>query len=96
MQYSAVFAVSDTYAIELMHFLQERGIQIPKNISLVGFDNMGLCERVCPRLTTVGQDVGERAKMAVAALQKLKAGEEVNPVQTLPVSLVERESVADV
>ena len=96
MQYSAVFAVSDTYAIELMHFLQERGIQIPKDISVVGFDNMGLCERVYPRLTTVGQDAGERAKMAVAALQKLKAGEEMNPVQMLRVQLVERESVAGV
>lgn len=96
MQYTAVFAVSDTYAIELMHFLQERGIRIPKDISIVGFDNMGLCERVYPRLTTVGQDAGERAKMAVAALQKLKAGEEVNAVQTLPVSLVERESAAGV
>ena len=80
MQYTAVFAVSDTYAIELMHFLQERGIRIPKDISIVGFDNMGLCERVYPRLTTVGQD----------------AGEEVNAVQTLPVSLVERESAAGV
>lgn len=95
MQYSAVFAVSDTYAIELMHFLQEQGIQIPKEISIVGFDNMGLCERVYPRLTTVGQDAGERAKMAVAALQKLKAGEETAPVQVLQVLLVERESVAD-
>ncbi len=95
MQYSAVFAVSDTYAIELMHFLQEQGIQIPKEISIVGFDNMGLCERVYPRLTTVGQDAMERAKMAVAALQKLKAGEETAPVQVLRVLLVERESVAD-
>lgn len=95
MQYSAVFAVSDTYAIELMHFLQEQGIQIPKEISIVGFDNMGLCERVYPRLTTVGQDAMERAKMAVAALQKLKAGEETAPVQVLQVLLVERESVAD-
>ncbi len=94
MRYSAIFAVSDTYAIELMHFLQERGIQIPKDISIVGFDNMGLCECVYPRLTTVGQDAGERAEMAVTALQRLKAGEETKPVQVLRVLLVERESVA--
>lgn len=96
MRYSAVFAVSDTYAVELMHFLQERGIQIPRDISIVGFDNMGLCERVYPRLTTVGQDAGERARLAVWALQRLKAGEETKPVQVLRVSLVERESVASV
>ncbi|MDE7205623.1 MAG: LacI family transcriptional regulator, partial [Lachnospiraceae bacterium] len=92
-QYSAVFAVSDTYAIELMHFLQEQGMQIPKEISIVGFDNMGLCERVYPCLTTVGQDAYERAKAAVAALQKLKAGETTEAVQKIHVYLVERESV---
>lgn len=95
MEYSAVFAVSDAYAIELMHFLTEQGIDVPKDISIIGFDNMGLCERVYPRLTTVGQDAGERARVAVAALKKLKAGEETAPVQMLPVWLVERESVRE-
>ena len=93
MQHSAVFAVSDTYAIELMHFLQEQGIKIPNDISVVGFDNMGLCEHVYPSLTTVGQDAYERAKAAVTALQKLKAGEMTEAVQKLRVYLVERESV---
>lgn len=93
MKYSAVFAVSDVYAIELMYFLQKHGIGIPKDISIVGFDNIGLCERVYPRLTTVGQDAGERARAAVEALKKLKAGEETAAVQRLPVQLVERESV---
>lgn len=95
MKYSAVFAVSDTYAIELMHFLREQGLDIPKDISIIGFDNMGLCESVYPRLTTVGQDAEERAKMAVAALKKLKAGENTKVVQKLQVRLVERESVGD-
>lgn len=93
MTYSAVFAVSDTYAIELMHFLQERGIKIPDDISIVGFDNMGLCECVYPCLTTVGQDAYERARTAVTALQKLKAGEMTEAVRKIRVSLVERESV---
>ncbi len=94
-QYSAVFAVSDTYAIGRMHFLQEQGMKISKEISIVGFDNMGLCERAYPCLTTVGQDAYERAKAAVAALQKLKAGEITEAVQKIHVYLVERESVGE-
>lgn len=93
MQYSAVFAVSDTYAIELMHFLQEQGLKIPNDISIVGFDNVALCKCVYPCLTTVGQDAYVRAKAAVAALQKLKAGEATVAIQKIGVYLVKRESV---
>ena len=73
-QYSAVFAVSDTYAIGRMHFLQEQGMKIPKEISIVGFDNMGLCERAYPCLTTVGQDAYERASPAKAKGRRNNGG----------------------
>ena len=59
--YTAVFVVSDVYAIELMQFAQANGIQVPKQLSIVGFDNIGLCEKVHPTLTTVGQNPARRA-----------------------------------
>lgn len=93
MAHTAIFAVSDVYAIELMHFLAERGVMIPKDISLVGFDNISLCENVYPRLTTVGQSPQKRAKLAVEALKKLKSGEPVENAWVLPVTLIIRESV---
>ena len=55
------FVVSDVYAIELMQFAQANGIQVPKQLSIVGFDNIGLCEKVHPTLTTVGQNPARRA-----------------------------------
>lgn len=94
MTYTAAFVASDVYAIELMHFLTERGAAIPKDISLVGFDNISLCENVCPRLTTVGQSPEKRAELAVQALKKLKAGEPVDNIQVLPVKLIIRESTS--
>lgn len=67
LSYTAVFAASDVYAVELMLFLQKRGVMIPGDISVVGFDNIPLCDSIYPGLTTVGQDTRERARRAMAA-----------------------------
>lgn len=93
LSYTAVFAASDVYAVELMLFLQKRGVMIPGDISVVGFDNIPLCDSIYPGLTTVGQDTRERARRAMAALEALKEGRMDRPLQVLPVRLVERESV---
>ena len=93
MSFTAVFAVSDFYAIELLHFLQEKGVKIPEDISIVGFDDTPWCEKVYPALTTVKQDAGERAKLAVTILQELKTGECEKKHVKLAVKLVERSSV---
>lgn len=92
--YTAVFAVSDVYAAEFMRFLLEQGISVPREISVVGFDNNALCENCYPRLTTVGQDAGERARMAVRALTSLWEGSAEPAEEVLPVRLVIRDSVA--
>ncbi len=91
--YTAVFAVSDIYAIELIHDLQEQGIRIPEDISVMGFDDSFLCGKLTPALTTIRQDPAERARRAVAILQMLKKGICEETTITLPVSLVERDSV---
>lgn len=95
LSHSAIFAVSDVYAIEMMHFLQERGISVPEDISVIGFDNNALCENCHPRLTTVGQDAAERARSAVKAIQHLKEGSCEATMQILPVHLVIRDSVRE-
>ena len=89
---SAVFAVSDYYAIDLMRFLMGNGFDVPKDISIVGFDDIPMCEMVSPRLTTVRQDGEMRAKIAMEKLHELRKTEHVETVITLPVKLVERES----
>lgn len=93
LEYSAIFAVSDFYAIELMHYLEKQGIHVPEDISIVGFDDSPLCVYSIPELTTVKQDVVLRAKKAIEILQNLKRGFEVDLTLKLPVSLVERQSV---
>lgn len=93
MEYTAVFAVSDFYAMELIHDLQEQGIRVPDDISVIGFDDSIWCEKICPSLTTIRQDPLERAKKAVTILKKLKEGNMEETEVRLPVFLVERNSV---
>ena len=90
---TAAFAVSDVYAAELIHFLQEQGISVPEEMSVVGFDDNALCETCFPRLTTVKQNAAKRAEMAVCALQRLREGREGEMREVLPVQLVIRDSV---
>ena len=91
-QFTAVFAVSDYYAIDLMGFLMSQGIRVPQDISVAGFDDTPLCTQVFPTLTTVRQDGELRAKNAMKKLIELKSDGEAGTVIMLPVTLVERES----
>ncbi len=90
--YSAIFAVSDYYAVDLMHFLMEKGVSIPEEISIVGFDDTPMCNMVSPALTSVRQDVALRARIAMQKLQQLREGQEIETTITIPVTLVERGS----
>lgn len=89
---TAVFAVSDYYAIDLMCFLQENGVSVPGDIAIAGFDDTPMCEMIHPALTTVRQDGALRAKIAMQKLRELKEGHQTQATVTLPVTLVERAS----
>lgn len=92
-QFTAVFAVSDYYAIDLMGFLMSQGIRVPQDISVAGFDDTPICKQVFPALTTIRQDGETRAKAVMEKLKQLKSGEDLGTVMVLPVTLIERESV---
>ncbi len=49
--FTTAFAVSDYYAVDLIHFLQNSGVDIPGEISVAGFDNTPLCELAEPVVT---------------------------------------------
>ncbi|BBF43730.1 transcriptional regulator, LacI family [Lachnospiraceae bacterium KM106-2] len=70
--YSAIFAVSDYYAMDLMQFLSTQQVQIPEEIAIVGFDDNPICKQISPTLSSVRQDGGQRAKLAIETLKKLK------------------------
>jgi len=95
-KYSAVFAVSDYYAMDFIKFLKSAGLSVPEDISVVGFDNVRECEKFVPPLTTIKQDYRKRAALALKMLKQLKDGECREKNILLPVILIERDSVCDV
>lgn len=65
---TAVFAANDQMALGLLGGLQEAGIRVPADISVVGFDDVPDAAFYWPRLTTIRQDFDELARRAVAAI----------------------------
>lgn len=89
---TAVFAVSDFYAVELMKFLQGRNIRIPEDIQIIGFDDNRASRESNPSLTTIHQEAPLRAKTAMKCLEAMRNGTEYETEIVLPVELIKRES----
>ena len=86
--YTAIFAVSDFYAIELMSLLQQKDISIPKDISIAGFDGTAICSRINPTLTSIAQNNANRARIAIEEIFKMRADENYKQDMVLPVKLI--------
>jgi LacI family transcriptional regulator len=83
-------------AMECLHILTYvMGLKVPQDISLIGGENEGISALQNPPLTTVEEPLREMAEQAADMLSRLTTGERVTPRQTtLPVRLIERDSVA--
>lgn len=90
--YSAVFAASDAYAVEVMGLVQRAGVRIPEDMSIAGFDDGEVCRQVFPALTSVRQDLQQRAATAIQLLKRMKEDPGFSRNVLLPVSLVIRDS----
>lgn len=61
---SAIFCVNDLFAVSVMQTLHARGIEVPRDVSVLGFDDLPFAEHVTPRLSTLRvarQDIGRQA-----------------------------------
>jgi LacI family transcriptional regulator len=91
VDFTAVFATNDQMAYGARLALYRRGVRVPDDISLVGFDDLPNSTYSMPPLTTVRQPVYEIGRLAAHAMLKLLAGEEVD-VAAPSLELVVRES----
>ncbi|ABA81296.1 LacI family DNA-binding transcriptional regulator [Rhodobacter sphaeroides] len=93
---TAIFATSDELTIGLYEVLREAGLSIPRDVSVVGFDDVGPLHLFAPAVTAVRQpvrDLGRRALELLLAPPPVDP-ERLPPEELLPVTLIERESVA--
>ena len=92
---TAIFAFNDSLAIGAMQVARARGLRLPEELSIVGFDDTGEAELVTPALTTVRQPLKEMGKMGAAMLARLLAGEQPEALHVeLATQLIVRESTA--
>lgn len=91
---TAVIAQSDEMAIGILRALRERGLCVPDDVSLVGFDDLDLCLYMDPPLTSVHVDRGALGQRAVHLLLDMIDGREVIAPVTIPAQLIERASSA--
>ena len=91
---TAIFATADLLAAGIMSGLQQAGRMVPRDISVVGFDDIDWCRMTMPMLTTVHQNADRKGRLAAEYMLRLLEGGEVEDHNlTLPVQLVERDSV---
>ncbi|MNR01667.1 HTH-type transcriptional repressor CytR [compost metagenome] len=92
---TAIFACNDLTAFGVIHELQSRGLKIPDDISVVGFDNIDFAQMITPALTTIKQPNYEMGKLACTLLLDNLNGDQndVGDVFLQP-KLIMRDSVA--
>ena len=88
--FDAVFAASDLIAIGAIGALRDRGLGVPENVAIVGFDDIATAAHFNPPLTTVQQDTHRAAELLVDNLLRMIAGEPVEPGMIEPRLVVRR------
>jgi len=91
-QVDGIFAHTDLLALGVMKELKKRGIRIPEDIALIGYDNIELCTYVEPNLTSICQPSMEISVQTCEILIRLMAGENISRRVVIPPSLVHRDS----
>jgi DNA-binding LacI/PurR family transcriptional regulator len=92
---TAIFACSDRMALGVCAALAERGLRVPDDVSVVGFDDLPEARWATPPLTTVRQPLAEMAATALRLLVRMMAGARPEGTRTeLSTRLVERGSTA--
>ena len=87
----AIVCASDLIAIGAMAALHDRGLDVPGDIAVVGYDDLPIAQHTRPALTTVRQDTELAGRKLVEHLIHLIDGQDVQP-EELPVTLMIRQS----
>lgn len=90
---TAILALADGLALDLMAAAQHRGLSIPKDLSIIGFDNIPAAAHVTPGLTTFDARIAQSAKdMAAMLLARIAAPDQPHMSRLLKPQLVLRHS----
>jgi DNA-binding LacI/PurR family transcriptional regulator len=80
---SAIVALNDTQAIGALHAARERGLEVGRDISLIGFDDAPMSQYLLPPMTTIRQPIREAGRKCVDILVELMKGVQSQKHQVL-------------
>jgi DNA-binding LacI/PurR family transcriptional regulator len=89
---TAILCLSDRLALGVIEFAQERGLRVPEDLSVAGFDDVPAAAMSSPPLTTVNQDHAEKGLLAGRLFVERLRGAEAQDPDLLPAQLVVRGS----
>jgi DNA-binding LacI/PurR family transcriptional regulator len=92
--FTAVFAGNDQMALGFMHACYESGLDVPGDVSVVGFDDIPEAAHFWPPLTTIRQNFAEVGRRAISLLLAELNGSEAGDHLSVPAELVVRETTA--
>lgn len=91
VEFDGIFAATDWIAVGTLRGFKNRGIKVPEDVKLVGFDNILLTDFTIPKITTINQDewlMGNTA--AKLLLESIGKQEQKNETVMIPVELIKR------
>lgn len=91
---TAILAMNDVMAVGAMRAASDAGVVIPRDLSIIGFDNREFSSYLIPRITTMDLPLHEMGYLAMDSLTRMGRGEQVDIKPTPACRLIERESVA--
>lgn len=92
-KFTAIFASCDDIAVGAMTTAHKRGIEIPKDLSIIGYDNTKVAEMSYPPLTTIAQPAYDMGQKSVEMLIKTIATGKQSESIIMPFEIIERETV---
>lgn len=92
---TAVFAVSDMIAWDVILGIQSTTKEVPKDISVIGFDDIFICSRISPSLSSIHNSASAKGIKAAQVLVEILKDKEIEHKITIPTHLVPRNSTAD-
>ncbi|GIQ68313.1 catabolite control protein A [Xylanibacillus composti] len=90
---TAVFAANDEMAVGAIHAIQDSGLRVPEDISVISVDNSRIASMVRPQLTAIAQPMYDIGAVSMRLLTKLMKNEKIEDTRVvLPHELVKRHS----
>ncbi len=89
---TAVIGINDSASVGAMNCIQEHGLKIPEDISVVGYDNTFICNIVTPKLTSVDYNYNDFAEKLVSTVEGIYSSASLPPLQLIEPSLIVRGS----